>query len=83
MKQSTIDLLVELSTGLLARAADEAEKRTKQADRSFGKYSGTDAEVKRRQAYRFNKAVADRTLKSANTRSRGWYQAIKQRCSNS
>ena len=70
MKQSTLDLLVELSTGLLARAADEAEKRFRQSDRSIGKYSGMDTEVKRRQAYRFNKAVADRTAKSANARSK-------------
>jgi hypothetical protein len=70
MKQSTIDLLVELSTGLLARAADEAEKRFQQADRSIGKYKGGEVETKRRQAYRFNKAVADRTAKSADARTK-------------
>lgn len=63
-------LIVELSRALLARAADEAEKRSKQSDRALGKYSATDAEVKRRQAYRFNKAVADRTAKSADARTK-------------
>jgi hypothetical protein len=53
-------LINELSTGLLARAADEARKRAKMAPKTTTPHSGAETRTKKRQARKFGREVAKR-----------------------